>query len=110
MFQGMTTGMQSQSPIALFIHHMIPHHQNAVNMAKTLLKSRKIPCEDLTNEDDPLCVMNAMMRDIINGQNFQIQVMRHVLEALNLPPTDKCEVPLDGAPYKMEREVHSGRN
>jgi Domain of unknown function (DUF305) len=102
MFQGMTTGMRSQSEIALFIHHMIPHHQNAVNMAKSLLHSRKIPCADLTDEDDPLCIMNAMMRDIINGQNFQIQVMRKVLEALNLPQTDNCEAPLDGSPFTME--------
>jgi Domain of unknown function (DUF305) len=101
MFQGMTTGMKSQSELALFIHHMIPHHQNAVNMAKTLLHTKKLRCEDLTNEDDPVCIMNAMMRDIINGQNYQIQVMRSVLEALNLPQTDKCVVPLHGEPVVL---------
>jgi hypothetical protein len=45
--------------------------------------------------------MNALMRDIINGQNFQIQVMRNVLEALNLPQADDCDVPLNGQPYRL---------
>lgn len=71
-------------------------------MAKTLLHTKKLICEDLADEEDPLCVMNAMMRDIINGQNLQIQVMRSVLEALNLPQTDACEVPLNGEPYRLE--------
>jgi uncharacterized protein (DUF305 family) len=92
MFKGMTTGIKADSEIALFIHQMIPHHQNAVNMAKTLLHSGKIPCDDLTNDEDPLCVMNAMSRDIINGQNFQIQQMRGVLEAMDFPPMDNCDV------------------
>jgi uncharacterized protein (DUF305 family) len=46
----MTTDATSE--IGLFIHQMIPHHQNAVNMAKALLKTG-FSCEDLTNEDDP---------------------------------------------------------
>jgi uncharacterized protein (DUF305 family) len=37
----MTTGVMASDETALFIHQMIPHHQNAVNMAKTLLKSAK---------------------------------------------------------------------
>lgn len=92
MFKGMTTGIKSESEIALFIHQMIPHHQNAVNMAKTLLHSGKTPCDDLTNDEDPLCVMNALTRDIINGQNFQIQQMRAILETMDYPPMDNCDV------------------
>lgn len=35
MMVGMTSSVkESQSEIALFLHQMIPHHQNAVNMAK----------------------------------------------------------------------------
>ena len=36
MMSGMTTGVVegTQSEAALFLHQMIPHHQNAVNMAK----------------------------------------------------------------------------
>ena len=37
MMAGMTTNVDSQSNIALFVHQMVPHHQNAVNMAKLLL-------------------------------------------------------------------------
>lgn len=94
MFVGMTTGVSSGSEVALFIHQMIPHHQNAVNMAKTLLITDSVPCEDLTNDEDPLCTMQVILREIINGQNFQIQAMRGVLDALSLPPTDDCEVPI----------------
>jgi hypothetical protein len=65
----MTTGIHTQSEVALFAHQMIPHHQNAVNMAKTLLYSGMIPCDDLTDED-PLCIMNVISREIINNQNL----------------------------------------
>lgn len=92
MFQGMTTGIRSESILALFNHQMIPHHQNAVNMAKTLLHSGQVECDDLTNEDDPLCVMNAISREIINNQNFQIQQMLRVLEDLGFPEMDNCNV------------------
>lgn len=35
MMAGMTTSVKdAQSEVALFLHQMIPHHQNAVNMAK----------------------------------------------------------------------------
>ena len=35
MMVRMTTSVkESESEVALFIHQMIPHHQNAVNMAK----------------------------------------------------------------------------
>ncbi|CAB9519555.1 expressed unknown protein [Seminavis robusta] len=92
MFAGMTTKVSSRSEVALFIHQMIPHHQNAVNMAKTLLITGKSPCNDLTNEDDPLCTMQVILYEIINGQNFQIQQMRGILESLQLPASDDCVV------------------
>jgi hypothetical protein len=93
----MTTGIQSENEIALFAHqmirespshftvflnsrnntkthisyfHSIAHHQNAVNMAKTLLISGKIPCADHTDDEDPLCIMNVIVREIINNQNL----------------------------------------
>ncbi len=35
----MTTSVkESESEVALFLHQMIPHHQNAVNMAKGKLE------------------------------------------------------------------------
>ena len=39
MMAGMTNKATSKSEVALFVHQMIPHHQNAVNMAKALLKA-----------------------------------------------------------------------
>ena len=40
MTAGMTTGASSDNAMALFVHQMVPHHQNAVNMAKALLAGR----------------------------------------------------------------------
>merc|ERR1711892_788741 len=76
----MTNNVKSNSEIALFIHQMIPHRQNAVNMAKALLKSDAIDCDDISNDEDPYCVMEELSRSIVNEQNYQIQQMRAVLE------------------------------
>lgn len=84
MTAGMTTGMTSNSVLALFNHQMIPHHQNAVNMCKAMLISGEAECEDIENaEDDVRCGMRVLCYEIINQQNFQIQAMRGFLEALN---------------------------
>lgn len=52
--------------ITTFMHQMIPHHENAVNMAKTLLK-------------DPVAAadgdIKTLLMDVINTQNFQIHFM-----------------------------------
>jgi len=45
MFAGMTTNVNAGSEAALFLHQMIPHHQNAVNMSKALLKTKTLNCE-----------------------------------------------------------------
>jgi uncharacterized protein (DUF305 family) len=71
---------------------MIPHHQNAVNMAKTLLRSGVIVCDDILDEEDPLCSIEVILREIVNGQNRQIQEMRSVLKAKGYPEEDKCVV------------------
>lgn len=96
MLAGMTTGISAASETALFIHQMIPHHQNAVNMAKTLLLADKLDCPDPTDEENVDCVMEIILRDIVNGQNHQIQLMRQYLEAKGLPKEDNCDVPLTG--------------
>ena len=59
MVAGMTTKYSADSPVALFIHQMIPHHENAVNMAKVLLKQNILKCDDLTNEEDPDCILEV---------------------------------------------------
>lgn len=55
-------------------------------MAKALLPFVS-DCDDLSSEDDVVCVMQVLIRDIINTQNFQIQTMHSVLKRLNAPPT-----------------------
>lgn len=92
MTAGMTTNVHADSPIALFIHQMIPHHQNAVNMCKALMTTHDIDCADMSNEDDPHCVMRVLCYEIINGQNYQIQTMRSVLDASGYAETDDCDV------------------
>jgi len=98
MMSGMTTSVQgSESEVALFLHQMIPHHQNAVNMAKALLKSGKVQCDDLTDEESEqadACALEIITREIINNQNAQIQVMRGLLDSKSYPAENDCEVPM----------------
>ena len=95
MLNGMTTYVNEGSAGALFVHQMIPHHQNAVNMAKALLKSGELICGDVTDDENPDCVLSAIIRDIINTQNFQIQAMRGYLEGKEFRATDDCNVRLE---------------
>jgi hypothetical protein len=95
MMSGMTTGVMASDETALFIHQMIPHHQNAINMAKTLLKSEKVVCADLTDEDSQDCVLERMLYEIINGQNHQIQLMNGYLKAKEYPEADNCVVEIE---------------
>jgi len=102
---GMTTKVNSNSAIALFNHQMIPHHQNAVNMCKTLFKTNVIECDDVTDEDDSDCIMLRICMEIINGQNKQIQLMRDVLENKGYLYDDDCVVVLS-----PENTTASARN
>lgn len=94
MLAGMTTNIESQSRTALFIHQMVPHHANAVNMAKALLKTGLVECDDLTEETDG-CVLESILREIVNNQNFQIQAMYGILESMGYPKTDDCKVVIE---------------
>ena len=107
MLSGMTTNVNAGSSTALFLHQMIPHHQNAVNMAKGLMKIDPPSCPDLTDPDETDdCALESILREIINTQNAQIQVMRGLLES-KFPsyPTDDCKVEIH-----HEEEDHSGHN
>merc|ERR1712238_405686 len=67
MTSGMSNEVGSQDDdvsdeIALFINQMIPHHQNAVNMCKTLIKQH-LKCAKLTPESaekDIGCTMSLL--------------------------------------------------
>jgi hypothetical protein len=98
---GMTTNVHSNSAIALFIHQMIPHHQNAVNMCKALMKSGDIECNGIgSNEEDEGCIMRRLCYGIINNQNHEIQIMRGVLETLDYDEQDDCKVQVLNGSWK----------
>jgi hypothetical protein len=72
----------STSKFATFARQMIPHHQNAVSMAKVLLKHHgdsDYPAEGTEDQDEAWAI--GLARGIINIQNFQIQQMQGWLES-----------------------------
>jgi len=97
MTSGMTTGAISNSAAALFVHQMIPHHQNAVNMAKALLLSGELACDDLSSDESAHCTLEQISMEIITQQNHQIQSMRGALEELGYIGEDDCQVAVSSA-------------
>lgn len=107
MVAGMTTKFTSKSNKALFYYHMIPHHQNAVNMAKALMNTGDVKCDDILDETDD-CVLESILRDIINTQNYQIQVMQSLLDNGDFPEQDDCVVALSDGEAKKEESNANG--
>lgn len=98
MLTGMTVvygddGKDSRvNDVILFLREMIPHHQNAVNMAKNLMTSGEIDCslEDKSEEGGTSCVLDSIARGIINTQNSQIQAMQGLLEGFGVLEEKQC--------------------
>jgi uncharacterized protein (DUF305 family) len=101
MLKGMTVeygdeGKYSKmNDVILFLREMIPHHQNAVNMAKNLLQTGETKCslEGPVEEGDTVstaCLLDPIVRGIINVQNSQIQAMRGLLEAFGVEEQQQC--------------------
>ncbi len=109
MMAGMTTHAANADVVGdveLFLHQMIPHHINAVNMAKALLKTDTVICESFAPaaaadpsapvsssadvSDD--CILEGILRDIIGNQNYQIQIMYGVLKDGEFPQLNDCVV------------------
>jgi uncharacterized protein (DUF305 family) len=70
------------SKFATFARQMIPHHQNAVAMAKVLQKfhtDADYPAAGTEDQDKDWA--EALVRNIINIQNFQIQQLQGWLDA-----------------------------
>lgn len=91
MEKGMQSFLNDENPVVTFSHQMIPHHANAVNMAKALLKIN----EDndmmyLDPEDEGDAEMISLCHDIINTQNFQINAMQGYLAGGDYPADDSC--------------------
>jgi hypothetical protein len=70
-----------KSKFATFARQMIPHHQNAVSMAKALAKHHTAGDYPADTEDQDMVWANGLIRGIINVQNFQIQQMQGWLDA-----------------------------
>jgi hypothetical protein len=66
--------------IAVFMQQMIPHHKNAINMAKLLLK-QETPANIAAVEG-----MEHILYDIINVQSYQVHQFRNYLGPLGLLP------------------------
>ena len=72
----------STSKFATFVRQMIPHHQNAVSMAKALLKHHAAADYPAAGtEDQDMDFAKGLARGIINVQNRQIQQLSSWLEA-----------------------------
>lgn len=80
------TTPDQEDNVALFMQQMIPHHVNAVNMAKLLLKQAK-------DQVDAVGDLEGILYDIINTQNFQIHEFRHYLSSKGKLLHDSTVVP-----------------
>eukprot|EP01063_Lacrimia_lanifica_P019962 TRINITY_DN27358_c0_g1_i1.p2 TRINITY_DN27358_c0_g1~~TRINITY_DN27358_c0_g1_i1.p2 ORF type:complete len:407 (+),score=157.84 TRINITY_DN27358_c0_g1_i1:55-1275(+) len=81
--------------VATFMHQMIPHHANAVNMAKMLLKDGHG-----AGDDD----VTGLLWSIINTQNAQITMMRGWLAGRSHPLHAKCEHVAPPPPAKKDSD------
>jgi len=98
MMASMTTTAEGSNS-ALLCHQMIPHHQNAVNMAKALLFAHldDIICDTSGPVEEGAvqpwaCDLLPILYDIVNDQNYQIMQMRDVLSMLNVSEFADCNV------------------
>ena len=69
---------------AVFMQQMIPHHANAVSMAKLLLKTEAVAVAGVEDLED-------VLHSIINIQNYQIHQFRNYLGGLPAH-TEDCPV------------------
>lgn len=61
---------------------MLSKFQNAVNMAKALLKTGKTQCDDLANEEEPDCILEGLLLMIVNDQNLQVGLLQQGCHSL----------------------------
>ena len=96
----MMTTLDTASDVASFMHQMIPHHENAINMAKLLLKQnaltitrRKLREEGRRLDDDggcADCAIEDMLWSIIVVQGHQVITMKDWLAANSKPESAMC--------------------
>ena len=77
---------EDSNPLVVFMHQMIPHHVNAVNMARIALKH----AQDAVGYDDDKLDVPGFLMDIVNKQNHQIQKMEIWLKKYNKAVPQYC--------------------
>jgi len=88
MHEEMRVNVNTDS-IVTFVNQMIPHHRNAVNMAKIVLKEYPDSLQLPTGYGDA-GELETMVWEIINGQNAQITLMQNWLRDNEQPTHDWC--------------------
>mmetsp|Transcript_35713 Transcript_35713/g.94625 ORF Transcript_35713/g.94625 Transcript_35713/m.94625 type:complete len:569 (-) Transcript_35713:41-1747(-) len=77
------TSPDQVNKVAVFMQQMIPHHQNAVNMARIQLK--QVPAAEIYAAIEGGGFTDALY-GIVNNQNYQIHQFRNYLGPLGLLP------------------------
>merc|ERR1712157_10023 len=91
-------GVEYNNDAVLFMRQMIPHHQNAVNMAKAAMTLGTFDCDTTGTVAEGVsqasaCVLSPIMMSIINVQNKQIQTMLDVLDNLGVDSVKRdCDI------------------
>merc|ERR1712216_1089115 len=75
------------NPVVTFVHQMIPHHENAINMAKALMMEDQFDCSEEKESD---CDMESVLWSIVNEQNHQIATMSSYLDEMGYDEADVC--------------------
>ena len=106
MDYNMKTTLDSNDVVS-FMWQMIPHHENAVNMAKLLMKQnaltlsrRKLRGEGRRLDDDggcADCAIDDMLWDIVSVQSHQILTMKDWLTANGKAESGTCSAALSTA-------------
>merc|ERR1719271_331311 len=106
MDYNMKTTLDSNDVVS-FMWQMIPHHKNAVNMAKLLMKQnaltlsrRKLRGEGRRLDDDSGCAdcaIDDMLWDIVSVQSHQILTMKDWLTANGKAESGTCSAALSTA-------------
>jgi len=89
---------EHKNPLVVFMHQMIPHHENAVNMARIALKHAS-EAEGWNYGFKRGLHVGGLMRDIINTQNEQIQKMRKWLQKYGQEKPKYCPAPRRQLPF-----------
>ena len=64
-------------------------------MAKNLLKDDLFSCDSFSADESDDCIMEDILRSIINSQNMQIGTMIAWLEDNSYPLTEECVVEIE---------------